>query len=54
MKDRRKSEYLEKTPDDELRKMPHTKTRKFKPRPRFEPAGLDNRHANHYTTPQDC
>ena len=34
----RKPEYPEKTPDDELQKMPHTKTRKFKPQPRLEPA----------------
>ena len=31
MKEGRKPEYLEITPDDELQKMPHTKTRKFKP-----------------------
>ena len=29
--------YPEKNPDDELQNMPHTKARKFKPRPRFEP-----------------
>ena len=28
----------EKPPDDEVQKMPHTKTRKFKPQARFEPA----------------
>ena len=34
----RKPQYLEKTPDDELQKLPHTKVRKFKPQPRLEPA----------------
>ena len=34
----RRPEYPEKTPDDELKKMPHTKARKFEPRPRLEPA----------------
>ena len=34
----RKSEYLEKTPDDELQKMPHTTARRFKPQVRLEPA----------------
>ena len=29
MKERRKPEYPEKTPGDELQKMPHTKTRRF-------------------------
>ena len=38
MKEGRKPEYLEKTPDDELQKMPHTKARKFKPQARLEPA----------------
>ena len=33
----RKSEQSEKIPDDELQKMPHTKTRKFKSQPRLEP-----------------
>ena len=37
MKEVRKPEYPEKTPDDELQKMPHTKARKFKPQPRLEP-----------------
>ena len=37
MKEDRKSEYQEKTPDDELQKMPHTKARKFKPLARLEP-----------------
>ena len=32
MKEGRKPEYPEKTPDDELQKMPHTKARRFKPR----------------------
>ena len=31
MKVGRKPEYPEKTPDDELQKMPHTKPRRFKP-----------------------
>ena len=34
MKEGRKPEYPEKTPDDKLKKMPHTKARKFKPQPR--------------------
>ena len=38
MKEGRKPECLEKTPDDVLQKMPHTKARKFKPQPRLEPA----------------
>ena len=38
MKEGRKPEYPEKTPDDELQKIPHTKARKFKPQPRLEPA----------------
>ena len=33
----RKPEYPEKTPGDELQKMPHTKAGKFKPQPRLEP-----------------
>ena len=37
MKEGRKPEYPEKTPDDELQKMPHTKARKFKPQARLEP-----------------
>ena len=36
MKERRKPEYPEKT--DELQKMPHTTTRRFKPQARLEPA----------------
>ena len=32
----RKPEYLEKTPDDELQKIPHTKARKFKPKLRLK------------------
>ena len=31
MKDRRKPEYPEKTPGDELQKMPRSEVRKFKP-----------------------
>ena len=38
MKEGRKPEYLEKTPGDELQKMPHTKSRRFKPQARLEPA----------------
>ena len=38
MKEGRKPEYPEKTPDDELQKMPHTKARGFKPQTRLEPA----------------
>ena len=38
MKEGRKPEYLEKKPDFELQKMPHTKARKFKLQPRLEPA----------------
>ena len=37
MKEGRKPDYPEKTPDDELLKMPHTKARKFKPQTRLEP-----------------
>ena len=36
MKEGRKPEYPEKTPDDE--QMPHAKARKFKPQARLEPA----------------
>ena len=36
MKEERKPDYPEKTPDAELQKMPHTKARKFKPQPRLE------------------
>ena len=38
MKKGRKPEYPEKTPGDELQKMPHTTARKFKPKARLEPA----------------
>ena len=38
MKEGRKSEYPEKTPDDALQKMQHTKAWKFKPQPKLEPA----------------
>ena len=38
MKEGRTPEYPEKIPGDELQKMPHTKARQFKPRPRHEPA----------------
>ena len=37
MKEGRKPEYPEKTPGDELKKMPHTKARRFKPQARLEP-----------------
>ena len=38
MKEGRKPEYLEKTPGDELQKMPHTTTQIVKPQARLEPA----------------
>ena len=38
MKEGRKPEYTEKTPGDELQKMPHTTARRFKPQARLEPA----------------
>ena len=38
MKEGRKPKYPEKTPDDELQKMPHTKAWRFKPQARLEPA----------------
>ena len=38
MKEGRKPEYPEKTPGDELQKMPHTYAWKFKPQARLEPA----------------
>ena len=38
MKEGRKPEFPEKTPGDELHKMPHTKVRKFEPQARLEPA----------------
>ena len=34
MKEGRKPEYTEKTPGDELQKMPHTKAQRFKPQAR--------------------
>ena len=37
MKEGRKPEYPEKTPGDELQKMPHTKALTFKPQARLEP-----------------
>ena len=37
MKNGGKPEYPEKTPDDELQKMPHTKVRKIHPKARLEP-----------------
>ena len=38
MKEGRKPEYPEKTPGDELQKMPHNTARRFKPQARLEPA----------------
>ena len=38
MKEGRKPEYPEKTPGDELQKMPHATARRFKPQARLEPA----------------
>ena len=38
MKEGRKPEYSEKTPDDKLQKMPHTKARQSKPQAKLEPA----------------
>ena len=37
MKEGRKPEHPEKTPGDELQKMPHTTARRFKPQARLEP-----------------
>ena len=37
MKEGRKPEYPQKTPDDELQKMSHTIARKFNPQGRFKP-----------------
>ena len=38
MKERRKQEYLEKTPGDEFQKMPHTTVQRFMSQARLEPA----------------
>ena len=38
MKERRKPEYEEKSPADELQKMPYITARRFKPQARLEPA----------------
>ena len=38
MKEGRKPEYPEKTPDEELQKIMRAKARKSKPQPRLEPA----------------
>ena len=38
MKEGRKPEYPEKTPGDELQKMPHTTAQRFKPQARLKPA----------------
>ena len=40
MEEGRKPEYPEKTPGDELQKMPHTTAQRFKPQARLEPAQL--------------
>ena len=37
MKEGKKPEYPEKTPGDELQKMPHNTARRFKPQVRLEP-----------------
>ena len=53
MTEGRKPEYPEKTHDDELQKMMHTKAQNFMPQPRLKPAlvaGYESRSANHYTT----
>ena len=38
MDEGRKQEHPEKTPDDELQKIPHTTARRFKPQAKLEPA----------------
>ena len=38
MKEGRKPEHPEKTPGDELQKMPHITARRFKPQARLEPS----------------
>ena len=38
MKEGKKPEYLEKTPGEELQKIPHTKAWRFKPQAGLEPA----------------
>ena len=38
MEEGRKPEFPEKTPGDELQKMPHTTAQRFKPQARLEPA----------------
>ena len=38
MKEGRKPEFPEKTPGDELQKMPHTKARRFKLQAKLDPA----------------
>ena len=53
MKEGRKPEQPEETPDDGFQKLPHTKARKFKSHPRLEPAlvaGLESRRVDRYTT----
>ena len=55
----RKLEYPEKPLDDELQKMPHTESRKFKPQPRLEHhssiggrLGKQTRQPLHHASPQ--
>ena len=36
----RKPEYPEKSPGDELQKMPHTTARRFKPQARLDPCSI--------------
>ena len=54
MKEGRKPEYPEKTPGDELQKMPHTTARRFKPETGTLAVALvvgqESRHADRYTT----
>ena len=51
MKERRKPEYPEKIPGDELQKMPHTKARsETRTLAVALMAGKESRHANRYTT----
>ena len=53
MKEGRKQEYLEKTPDDEPQKMPHSQAQKFMETWTHSlalVAGEESRRANHYTS----
>ena len=70
MKEERKPEYPEKTPGDELQRMPHTSyllgSTRTHTRPKIQApsetgtravalvAGQESRHANHYTTRHPC